>query len=391
MKYLEETRPAIVEINLDNLAYNIKNIRRHRKRETLIMAIVKANAYGHGAVEASRVFLENGADRLGVSILQEGIELRKAGIKAPILVLNYTSRTLYKNIVKYDLIQNIYSYRDAEALSHVAVELDKDVKIHIKIDTGMARVGFYPDDKSIDEIIKISRLPNIKIEGIFTHFARADEEDKAFTGLQFKRFIDTIEKLEERGLYIKIKHASNSAALMDIEKYSLNMIRPGIILYGHYPSEEVRKDNLHIVPAMTLKSSVSHVKTVEEGSGISYNHSYIAKGKRRIATLPIGYADGYSRILTGKAQVFINGERVEVVGKICMDQMMLDVTDVEDVKVGDEVVLFGYEEEKHPRVEEVADWLGTINYEVVCMVSRRVPRVYIKNNKLSHVVDYLSY
>lgn len=391
MKYLEETRPAIVEINLDNLTHNIKNIKKHTSKDTLIMAIVKANGYGHGAVEVSKTFLENGADKLGVSILQEGIELRKAGIKAPILILNYTSTTLYENIVKYNLTQNIYSYREAKELSDVAVSLKKDINIHIKIDTGMARVGFYPDDKSIGDIIKISRLPNIKIEGIFTHFARADEEDKSFTDLQFKRFIDIIEKLEEKGLYIKIKHASNSAALIDIEKYSLNMIRPGIILYGHYPSEEVNRENIHIRPAMTLKSSVSHVKTVEEGSGIGYNHLYITKEKRKIATLPIGYADGYSRRLTGKAQVFINGKRVEVVGKICMDQMMVDVTDLEDVKIGDEVVLFGYEEENHPSAEEVANWLGTINYEVVCMVSRRVPRVYIKNNKLSHVIDYLSY
>lgn len=389
MKYLEETRPAIVEINLDNLAHNIKNIRKKVGKDTLIMAIVKANGYGHGAVEVSKIFLANGADRLGVSILQEGIELRKAGIKSDILILNYTSATLYKNIVKYNLTQNIYSYRDAKALSDVAVSLKKDVNIHIKIDTGMARVGFSPDDRSIKDIIKISKLPNIKIEGIFTHFARADEEDKSFTDLQFERFINIIEKLEEEGVYIRIKHASNSAASMDIEKYNLNMIRPGIILYGHYPSEEVKKDNLYIKPAMTLKSSISHIKTVEEGSGISYNHAYITEDKRKIGTLPIGYADGYSRILTGKSQVFINGKRVEVVGKICMDQMMIDVTDIDSVKIGDEVILFGYEEKNYPTVEEVACWLGTINYEVVCMISRRVPRVYIKDNKLSHIVDYL--
>ena len=389
MKYLEETRPAIVEINLDNLAHNIKNIRKKVGKDTLIMAIVKANGYGHGAVEVSKIFLANGADRLGVSILQEGIELRKAGIKSDILILNYTSATLYKNIVKYNLTQNIYSYRDAKALSDVAVSLKKDVNIHIKIDTGMARVGFSPDDRSIKDIIKISKLPNIKIEGIFTHFARADEEDKSFTDLQFERFINIIEKLEEEGVYIRIKHASNSAASMDIEKYNLNRIRPGIILYGHYPSEEVKKDNLYIKPAMTLKSSISHIKTVEEGSGISYNHAYITEDKRKIGTLPIGYADGYSRILTGKSQVFINGKRVEVVGKICMDQMMIDVTDIDSVKIGDEVILFGYEEKNYPTVEEVACWLGTINYEVVCMISRRVPRVYIKDNKLSHIVDYL--
>lgn len=389
MNSLQETRPAVLEINLDNLAYNMETLRSHTDKKTLIMAIVKANGYGHGAISASRVFLEHGADRLGVSILPEGMELRKAGITAPILLLNYTPPSQYKHIIEYDLIQNIYSYEDAKVLSETAVLLKKDVNIHIKIDTGMNRVGFLPTEESIEDIIKISKLPRIKIEGIFTHFAASDEEDKTFTNLQFKRFKTLVDVLEAKGLYIKIKHASNSAAAIDIEKYNMDMIRPGLLLYGHYPSEEVHKRNLDIKPAMTLKSSISHIKTIQKGSGVSYNRLYIAKSEMKIATLPIGYADGYSRMLTGKAKVFIKGKRVEVVGKICMDQMMIDITDIEDIKIGDEVILFGYEEDNCPSVEEIAIWLGTSNYEVVCMMSRRVPRIYIRNNKLSHIVDYI--
>ena len=389
MKSLQETRPATLEINLDNLAYNMKILRDHTDKKTLIMAIVKANGYGHGAITASKVFLENGADRLGVSLLPEGMELRKAGIEVPILILNYTPASQYKNIIEYDLIQNIYNYNDAKILSDTAVLLNKDVKIHIKIDTGMSRVGFFPTEESIEDIIKISKLPKINIEGIFTHFASSDEENKSFTELQFNRFMNVVDEIEKKGLYIPIKHVSNSAATLDIEEYNLDMIRPGLLLYGHYPSEEVHKNNLDIRPAMTLKSTISHIKTIQKGSGVSYNHLYIAKEERKIATLPIGYADGYSRMLTGKAQVYIKGKRVDVVGKICMDQMMIDITDIEDVKIGDDVILFGYEDEACPSIEDIAQWLGTSNYEVVCMMSRRVPRIYTKNNKLSHIVDYI--
>lgn len=388
MKYLKEERPTVLEINLDNLAYNIKNLREHIGPKTFIMAIVKANGYGHGAISASRIFLENGADRLGVSLLTEGMELRKAGINAPILILNYTPPSQYKKIVEYDLIQNIYSYEDAKKLSNAAISLNKQVNIHIKIDTGMARVGFYPNKKSIDAILEISKLPGINIEGIFTHFARSDERDKTFTDIQYKRFMDIVEALEEKALYIDIKHVSNSAASLDIEKYNLNMIRPGLLLYGHYPSDEVMEKNLDIKPAMALKSTISHIKTIAKGSGVSYNHIYKANKKTKIATLPVGYADGYSRMLTGKSCVSINGKRVDVVGRICMDQMMIDVSAIENLKIGDEVILFGYED-KAPSVEEIASWIGTVNYEIVCMMSRRVPRIYIKDQQLSHMVDYI--
>lgn len=388
MKYLKEERPTVLEINLDNLAYNIKNLRSHIDPDTLIMAVVKANGYGHGAISASRIFLENGADRLGVSLLTEGMELRKAGIDAPILILNYTPPSQYEKVIEHDLIQNIYSYEDARELSNAAISLNKQANIHIKIDTGMARIGFYPNDKAIEAILKISKLPGINIEGIFTHFAKSDEKDKSFTDIQFKRFMNLVDSLEEKGLYIDIKHASNSAATLDIEKYNLNMIRPGLLLYGHYPSDQVMEKNLDIIPAMALKSTISHIKTISKGSGVSYNHLYIADRKTKIATLPVGYADGYSRMLTGKSCVSVNGKRVDVLGKICMDQMMIDISGIEDLKIGDEVVLFGYEDNA-PSVEEIAQWIGTVNYEIVCMMSRRVPRIYIKNHQLSHMVDYI--
>lgn len=389
MKYLNEIGPTKLEVDLDSLAYNIKNIRNYIDKDTIIMAIVKANAYGHGAVTAAKVFLQNGADRLGVSILREGIELRKADIKAPILLLNYTPPSQYKDLVKYDLTPSIYRYEDAKELSDIGGSMNRSIKIHIKVDTGMSRIGFLPDQDSIRDIMKIAKLPNIKIEGIFTHFARADELDKSFTHAQFKSFMDLVNILEEEGLYIDIKHVSNSAATLDIGKYNLDMIRPGIILYGYYPSQEVGKENLHIKPAMTLKSQISNVKDIQAGTGIGYNHLYVAESRVKVATIPIGYADGYSRSLAEKAHVFINGKRAQVVGKICMDQMMVDISNVSNVKVGDQVKIFAYGDENCPTVEDLANWMGTLNYEVICMISRRVPRIYRENNKLSHVVDYI--
>ncbi|MGO1468840.1 MAG: alanine racemase [Tissierella sp.] len=389
MKYLEGAGATIVEINLDNLAYNIKKVRNYIKKDTLIMAVVKANAYGHGAVSAAKVFLENGADRLGVSVLREGIELRKKNIKAPILLLNYTPSNQYRDVVKYDIIPTIFRYEDARILSDLAVSMNKSINIHIKIDTGMSRIGFLPNEDSIEDILKISKLANIKIEGIFTHFAKSDELDKNFTKTQFKRFMDVVNKLEEKGLHIDIKHVSNSAAVIDIGEYNLDMVRPGIILYGYYPSAEVKRQNLHIKPAMTLKSSISNIKTIKKGTGVGYNHLYIAEKDVRIATIPIGYADGYSRLLAEKAYGSINEKKTEVVGKVCMDQTMLDISSIDNLGVGNEVKLFGYDDKSCPTVEKIASWIGTSNYEIICMISRRVPRVYMKNDKLDHVVDYI--
>lgn len=389
MYTLDETRPVWAEINLDNLAHNIREVRRLTSKEALVTAVVKANGYGHGSVEIAQTFLDNGADRLAVAVLTEAIELRKGGITAPILIMGYTPTSLFEKVVEYDIIQTIYSYQDAKVLSDIAVKLNKKALIHIKIDSGMGRIGLLPNDDSIEEILRISKLPNIYIEGIFTHFAMADYLDKSHAMTQFKKFTWVIEKLEEKGLDIPIKHTSNSAAIIDLPEFNLNMVRAGIMIYGLKPSDEVKLDKVDLKPAMTLKARISHLKTVPKGTGISYGQIFVTERESKIATLPIGYADGFTRLLTEKAEVYVNGKRAKIVGKICMDQCMIDITDIEDVKIGDEVVLFGYGKEGYPHIDEVAEKLGTINYEIACMVGRRVPRVYISKGEIVKIVDYL--
>lgn len=386
---LDELRPVWAEINLDNLAHNIRQVRENTKKETLVTAVVKANGYGHGSTDIAKTFLENGGDRLAVAILTEAIELRLANILDPIMILGYTPTTQYEKVIEYDLIQTIYNYEDAKALSHKAELLGKDATIHIKIDSGMGRIGFEGTEKSVEEILKISKLPNLYIEGIYTHFAKADEDDKNHTRQQFQKFINLVNNLEGKGLVIPIKHVSNSASIIDLPEYNLDMVRAGIMLYGYYPSQEVDKKHIILKPAMTLKAKISHIKTVPKGTGISYGQIFVTDKETKIATIPIGYADGFSRLLTEKAQVFVGGKRANVVGKICMDQCMIDISHIPDVRVNDEVVLFGYGKEGYPHVDEIAEKIGTINYEIVCMVGRRVPRVYISQGKIIRTRDYL--
>ena len=389
IRSLNEIRPVWLEIDLDNLEYNFKAIRKMVHKDTIIMPVVKANGYGHGSVEVARLYKKNGADRIAVSILTEALELRKAGIDLPIQLLSFTPKEQLGTVVDYDIIQGIYTFEDASELSKVSLERNKVSKIHIKIDTGMGRIGFSPNSFSIKEIVKISKLPNIEIEGIFTHFAKADEADKEYTKLQYDRFDSVVGKLAEKNINIKIKHVSNSAAILDLPQYNLDMVRPGIMLYGYYPSQEVDKTTIQLKPAMTLKARVSNVKLVEEDTGISYGHIFSTLKPSIIATIPIGYADGYSRMLSGKSSVYIKGKRVPIVGRICMDQMMIDVTEIEDVQIGDEVILFGAEKKDYPQVEELASILGTINYELICMMGRRIPRVYLKDKQILSFRDYL--
>lgn len=386
---LEDTRPVWLEIDLDNLTYNYKNIRSIVDKKAKLMVVIKANGYGHGSVELARHFKKLGVDRIAVSILTEALELRNAGIEGPLQLLSYTPHEQYNLVIDHDIIQGIYTLNDAKALSKVAVEKGKTAKIHIKLDTGMGRIGFLPNEKSIEDIIEISKLPNLEIEGIFTHFAKADEFDKGHTKKQYENFQWAVRKLEESGIHIELKHVSNSAAIVDMPEYNFNMVRPGIILYGYYPSSEVNKDNLDLKPAMTLKGRISNIKTVAENTGISYGHRFISSRESIIATVPIGYADGYSRMLTGKTKVFIKDKLVPIVGSICMDQIMIDVTDVEGVEIGDEIVLFGHENPLYPTVEEIAGILGTINYEFICMMGRRIPRVYISQGEIVGIKDYL--
>jgi len=388
LRSLDEVRPTWAEIDLNNLAHNIGEVRRLTKKDSLVTAVVKADAYGHGAIEAGEIFLQNGADRLSTATLSEAIELRNGGIDAPILVMGYTPITQYPLAIEHDIILTIYDYESAKALSQKAIEANKKATIHIKIDSGMGRIGFLPKESSADEIVRISRLSNLNVEGMFTHFATADEADKGYTKIQYNRYMNMVNMLKSRGLDIPIKHVSNSAAIIDCSDYNLDMVRGGIMTYGHWPSEEVNQEGIILKPAMTLKTKVAHVKRVPRGTGISYGQIFTTKRESIIATLPIGYADGFTRMLVPDGEVFIKGKRVPVAGRICMDQCMIDVTEVEGVEVGDEVVIFGHGE-GHPTVEEIAKKLGTINYEILCMVGRRVPRVYVRDGDIVKTKDYL--
>ena len=376
-------------IDLDAIAYNMTNIKSKVGKETGIIGIIKADAYGHGSVEISKVILENGADWLAVAVVDEGINLRKNGIAAPILLLGYTPELRLEDVVNNGFIQTVYTYETAKKLSDVAVRLGKTAVIHIKIDTGMGRIGYRVNEASADEIVKISELPNIEVTGMFSHFSTADEKDKNYTLNQYKKFVQMDALLRERGLEIPIKHAANSAAIMDFDNMMFNMVRPGIILYGAYPSEEVDKDNLSIKPAMSVKTHVSYVKEVNEGDYISYGRKYQAVGKRIIATIPVGYADGFIRAYSNGGKVLIKGEYAPIVGRICMDQFMVDVTDIKDVQINDEVVLIGKQGNKEITVDFIASILDTINYEVFCTLSKRVPRQYIQNGKVIKTVKYV--
>ncbi|WP_425447118.1 alanine racemase [Dethiothermospora halolimnae] len=389
MGKLDKVRPVWAEINLDNLAHNIKEVRRVIDKGAMVTAVVKADGYGHGATTIAKTFLENGGDRLAVATLSEAIELRKSGIKAPILLLGYNPDSQVKEAIEYDITQTIYTYEQAKSISIEGEKQNKAAKIHIKVDTGMSRLGFLPEKESIKDIERIFSLPNLEIEGIFTHFAVADEKDKTETKEQYKKYSWIINELEKLEINIPIKHVANSATVIDIPEYSLDMVRAGIMLYGLYPSVEVNKEKVKLKPAMTLKARISNVKTLPKGKGISYGHIYKTNKETKVGTIPIGYADGFTRMLTGKGEVGIKGKRAEVIGRICMDQCMIDITDIDNVNIGDEVILFGDGTNNSPHIDEIADKLNTINYEIVCMVNRRVPRVYIKNQEIVKTKDYL--
>lgn len=381
---------AWAEVNLDNIAHNAKEIRRITDKKAEIMGVVKADAYGHGVMEVAKTLLENGVTRLAVSMLDEAIQLRKNGIDVPILILSYTDPRRAEEIILNDVTQTVFSHDLAEALSEAAVRLDKNIKIHIKIDSGMTRVGFMPGYSAVKNVVRISKLPKIIIEGLFTHFASADENDRSYTYMQFERFMSVVSELNRIGIYIPVKHVCNSAGIIEFPEMHLNMVRPGVVLYGMYPSEEVHKDIIDLRPAMTLKANIILVKDVEADTCISYGRIFKTQRESRIATLPIGYADGYTRLLTGKGRVLVNGQSVPIVGKICMDQCMIDVSEVPgEVNVGDEAVLFGNQNGSEIKIEDLADKIGTINYEIACIIGKRIPRVYWKDGQVYNVLNYL--
>lgn len=380
------------EISLNAIEHNYNVIRNKVADDTKVCCVIKADGYGHGAVELSQIYEKLGADFFAVSNIDEGIEIRKSGSKLPIVILGYTPVSEAENLAEYDISQAVFSLEYAKEISEKCVEEDCICKMHIKVDSGMSRIGFmcqeFPrDEYSIEEICEACCLPNLEVEGLFTHFCVSDEdaEGREFTNKQYENFIHVRDSLKKRGVDISVVHCSNSGAIEDYPETCCDMVRAGIILYGLAPSSKLA-DRLDLVPAMTLKTVVAFVKEVQKGATISYGRTFTADRKMKIATVPIGYADGFIRQNAKDGYMMVNGKKAKIVGRICMDQTMLDVTDIEDVKTGDEVVVFGTGENGEPTADSLAENTGTINYETVCLVGKRVPRIYIKDGKIENVM-----
>ena len=385
------TRRAVwAQIDLDAAAHNMRQIRKHVGTDVKIAAVVKANAYGHGSVELAKTFAENGADCFAVSSLDEAVELRRyAHIDNEIFILGHTDARRTEELLTYDIEPAVFNLKNAEFFSQEARRLCKTLRVHIAVDTGMSRVGFQVNEFSVSEIKTIAALPNIEIRGMFTHFAVSDMKDKTFTREQYGHFRWMCKRMEEEGIHIALRHCCNSAAVLELPEYYCDMVRPGIIMYGCEPSPEIDIKPYDLRPVMSLRCCIAHVKLIDAGATVSYGRHYKAPSRRKIATLPAGYADGYSRILSGKVDVLYHGHRVPQVGAICMDQCMIDVSGEANVHAGDEVVLFGRQGDSFIPIEEIAAVCGTINYEIMCNISRRVPRVYMKNGKVVGREEYL--
>ena len=379
---------AWAEINLDAIAHNAQEIRRITNPHAEVMGVVKADAYGHGVREVANTLLENGVTRLAVSMVDEAIELRQDGIKVPLLVLGYTDPCRADDMINYGITQTVFSHELARALSDRAVQRGTKIKVHVKIDTGMGRVGFLPGYSAVKDVMEINKLPGLVIEGMFTHFAVADEDgaQDTYTLSQFELFNHIVTELSRVGIHIPLKHVANSAAIIRFPQMHLDMVRAGIILYGLHPSTVTDTGKIHLWPAMRFKARVTNVKTLEAGASVSYGRTYQTDEQRQIATVSIGYADGYLRAFSNKASVLINNERCPVRGRVCMDQCMVDVSHMKGtVSVGDTVELFG----DHLSVNELAALADTINYELVCLIGKRVPRIYYKDGQIDNVLNFI--
>ncbi len=372
--------PVWAEINLHAIAHNVKQLKGVMSPGTGLMAVVKANGYGHGAAQIARIALENGASYLGVARAAEGEALRQEGIEAPVLVLGYTPPANYPSLLRNNLAQTISSLGEAGELSAAAAREGKKAVIHIKADTGMGRLGFCSTDTGSErDILSIAALPHLEAEGIFTHFAAADSKNKDYTLAQWGKFNTLLHNLAVKGLSFRYRHAANSAAIIDLPETNLDLVRAGIAMYGAYPSGEVEKNRVFLQPAMTVKALVAHVKKVPTGTGISYGVTYTTPEQTVVATIPAGYADGYSRLLSSRGEVLVRGRRAPVIGRICMDQFMVDVTGISGVAPGEETVLLGRQNGNEISADELAAKTGTISYEIFCMINARVPRIYVES------------
>lgn len=379
------------KIDLDAVAWNMEQMKKKLKEGTEMVAVIKTDGYGHGAVQvASMLESYDYVWGYAVATLDEAVVLRAAEIQKPILVLGCIFPDQYWEMLKYEIRMNVYTKEMAEAISALAVEKGEQAYVHIKLDTGMARLGFSAEESSIEEIKEIAELPNLVLEGVFTHFAKADEEDKTFTMMQLEKFEWMTQRLEEEGVTFPYVHASNSAGIIDVRRADYNLVRAGIAIYGLYPSEEVDKEKVQLKPALSLKSHIAFVKDIPAGTPVSYGGDFVSEHQMRIATIPIGYGDGYPRSLSDTGYVLIRGKKAPIIGRICMDQFMVDVSDIPEVKFGDKVTLIGRDQEEYLPVEKLSELSGRFNYEFVCDLGKRIPRVYVQDGKVEEQVDYFA-
>ncbi|MEJ2283161.1 MAG: alanine racemase [Desulfobacterales bacterium] len=377
------------EVDLNAYGHNITELKRLTGKKTRLMAVVKANGYGHGAIEVARKALKSGAENLGVARIDEAVQLRQAGLDAPILIFGYTPLEMAETLIQYDLTQTVFAGETAAALSEIASRRGKKISVHIKIDSGMGRLGLLLTQPSagqrsdrhernaVQEALAISRLPGLMVEGLFSHFATADSADKSYAERQLAKFLDFAGHLRREGLEVPVKHAANSAALIDMPDSHLDMVRPGIATYGLYPSDDVNRDRVALRPVMTLKSRIVHLKKVPAGFNVSYGITYQTQKPTTIATVPVGYADGFNRLLSNRGRMLVHGQKVPIVGRICMDLTMLDVGNVPQTEIEDEVVVFGGNGNQAVSADTVAADLNTSTYEIVSSITGRVARVYV--------------
>ncbi|HCA22306.1 MAG TPA: alanine racemase [Lachnospiraceae bacterium] len=375
------------DIDLDAVRYNIEQLKALNPSDRKTLLVIKADAYGHGAVTFAEEF-DDLADYFGVACIDEGVELRRAGVTKPILILGNTDEEDFETAIENDITMAVYNADKCKLLSDTALKLGKKAKVHIKADSGMSRIGFQCNEDGVREASKLLSMEGLDVEGVFTHFAKADTVDKNDAIGQRTRFNEFINALTERGFIFSIKHIDNSAGAMEIHSNGFDMMRLGIAIYGLEPSDEMNRE-LVLKPAMTLKAHITHIKTLEPGRGISYGWTYVTEKEMRVATVSAGYADGYPRAQSNLGRVLIRGRYAPILGRVCMDQFMVDVTDIPEAELRDEVILFGTDGVLSIPVEEVAEPANSFNYELVCNVARRVPRVYFKNSTKYKEVNYL--
>lgn len=392
----EFSKRTWAQIDLDALEYNFRSIKSKLKKDTKVLCVLKADAYGHGAGFLVKEYEKMGADWYGVSNLDEAVQLRKNGAKKPILIFGYTPSNMAHLLYKYDISQALFSLEYAKKLHNECESKNLKLKVHLKIDTGMSRIGFFSQtpeniEKSAQEIIKIKEtMPKLEIEGMFTHFSVSDDmtNNREYTIKQYNNFKSMDKKLEESGIKVPLKHCCNSGGIINFPEMQMDMVRAGVILYGLHPSNET-KNKIDLKPVMQLKTVISQVKTIPKDVSISYGRTFVSKEEMKIASVAIGYADGYSLRFSNHAEMIVLGKKVPIVGRVCMDQLMIDVSKVPDVKEGDIVTVFGKDGEVQITVDELAELIGTINYEIICLIGKRVPRLYVKNGEIVGRVSYV--